>query len=549
METPLAAPSSIAGRAYDLGVRWREDLLIGSVLFLAYLALSAYLLFAKDLQPGDALARMVSAYLVFRGHQTKLATIGFVWPPIPTLLILPFALIPTLVYTFLAVTIVSALFTALACLLVGRIAAACGVPTGWRRLLVVLFATNPLIVVFAVNGYSEAILIALLLAGVYWLIRFWQAERNSSMIMAGILFSLLPLVRYEMALVTAGTGLVLIVHDWWLHARRIPPEEFRFLLEGRVLAYSSLAIYPTFLWVLANWQIMGNPLYFLANDRSALSVAEAQITGIDTHSLAAFELAFRLWVAAFPAGLLASLLAVAVGVRRRSAFLVGLALLVFIVPLLQGLLLSKRSTVPLVRYFITVIPFGFAVALAALSPVLLGQREASGRLTRRHHALLAAFAILFLASNVSTGVLLKTSERYQTVEHLTWIAMTTESKGNHPHITDALAVGRVLAQIVPAGSKVLFDEYGFGYAVVLGAREAKLFVDHTHPQFKEALHSPQEFVDYVLVRNLEGAGRLNEVNRAHPSLYELGAPWAEAVEGLPPSIDGWRLYQVRRARQ
>jgi hypothetical protein len=95
---------------------WREDLIIGTILFLVYLALGAYMSLSRNWLPGDSLARLTNAWLVLHGTEVKLASIGFVWPPIPTLLIIPFTLVPYFIDTFLAVVVVSAIFMALSCI-------------------------------------------------------------------------------------------------------------------------------------------------------------------------------------------------------------------------------------------------------------------------------------------------------------------------------------------------------------------------------------------------------------------------------------------------
>jgi hypothetical protein len=227
---------------------------------------------------------------------------------------------------------------------------------------------------------------------------------------------------------------------------------------------------------------------------------------------------------------------------------VGLGLVLLIVPMLQGLLLARNSTIPLVRYFIAAVPLTFAVGLIGLGP-LLAQRTEHGRYLRGAFAMLGALALLFAASNVSGAVVLATS-RYQDLEHDAWVALTQGTDlSNAPgqdEVADAMRVGRTLTQIIPPGSRVLLDEYGSGFAIVLGARSASLFVDHTHPRFEEALNNPPAVVDYVLVPSKERRGGLNAVNQRQPRLYEEGAPWAELLDRLPPSYGGWRLYRVQR---
>ncbi len=571
---PLSAGSPPTLSESGAGQSGREGLAIGTLLFLVYLALGGYIAIVRGYLPGDAVARLANAYLVFHGVETKLSSIGFVWPPIPTLLIVPLTLVQPLMDSWMAVVLISAAFMAAACVLVGAIAAICGIPAWWRRLLVVLFATNPLIVVFGINGMSEAILLAFALAAFYWLIRYWQSGNNGHLVIASALLGLLPMIRYEMAVLAAGAGLLLAFPSspgggrW----RRLEPHT----LQGRLIGYAVLAGYPTLLWALASWQIMGSPVYFLVNDLSALNVSQIDLGGQQMGPLAAFQLALEIWVSAFPVGLVASLAAVAVGVLRRSPFLVILGLLPLAVPLLQGFLLGRGATVALVRYFIMVVPLAYVSLLASLRPLLPaparsyehrsentgdgiptgpGRRETAATSSYRTDApgkkalwrsvALGGIALLLLGSSVSSGMLLA-SGQHQDFEHETWISLTSREQVKDQRIPETMAVGRALARIVPEGSTVLLDEYQYGYAAMLGANKPRMFVNHTHPQYEQALRRPQEFVDYLLVPNPAGRGALYAINRFHPKLYSQGAPWAELVDELPPTEIGWRLYRVVR---
>ncbi len=517
-----------------------SELLAALSLFVVYLGLGAYLSIQKGYLPGDALARLASAYLVFHGNQAKLSTIGFVWPPIPTLLIVPFTLLPVLVDSWLAVVIVSALSMALASVLVGRIALECGVTGFWRWLLVLLFAVNPAMVVFACNGLSEAVLVAVGLAAFLWLLRFSRTRGNGDLVIAATLFSLLPLVRYEMVLLTAAVGL-LVGLETWSGSRRDKLARGS-SVQGNLIAYSIMAAYPTILWAVASWQIMGSPIYFLVNDRSALSVSQIDLGGAEVTLVAALQLAFNLWTSLFPATALASLVAIAVGLRRRSAFLIALGLVPLVIPLFQGLLLSRKATVPLVRYYIMAIPLGYVVSLATVRALFQNGKRRDARVFRRA---LAALALLLVASGFATGMLLA-SGRYQDFEHETWLSLTSSERLPDQRIPETLAVGRRLAELVPPGATVLLDEYQFGYAALLGARNPAMFVNHTNPQYEQALARPWDFVDYVLVPRPEGRGALYAVNRQYPTLYSEGASWAVLDDRLPPSAIGWRLYKVRR---
>jgi hypothetical protein len=518
------------------------------LIYLSFTSVRIYLTQFRQFLPGDAMARMVSAWLVFKGTEQKLATIGFVWPPIPTLLILPLTLIQPLVRTWLAPVIVSASCMSVAGVVTNQIARMCNLSRAWRYLLVLLFATNPLILSFGANGMSEAVLIAATLVGFYWFIRFWSTDRNTHLILSGLFMGLLPLIRYEVLLITVAVGLIIFAHSWTRHSQ-LSIIDLRNFLEGRLLAYSSLVIYPIFLWMLVNWQIMGSPIFFIDNPQSALNIAETQISSfIDTRFFGAMALGFKLWIEPFPLGILITIAVISYGIWRKSAFLIGLGLIQLITPVFQGLLINQSASVPLVRYYIIGIPLAIIAFLAAWKDFTSLDTTPNKRNSLIKTGILATVALVFLASNLSANQTLLTS-KFQSIENPTWIGLSTTDPIPYTHFKqpgEGLKVGRVIPQIVPVGSRILLDTYAGGYAIILGSENPKLFLDFTDPNFDNAVLRPWKFADYVLVASNETEARLSAVNRAHPDLHSLGATWAVLVDELPTTIYDWHLYKIVR---
>ena len=530
------------GRERGGQISWRENIITGVFLFACYILGGSYIDFFRGYLPGDGLSRLVSAWLVSQGTVVKLSSIGFIWPPIPTLLLVPWALIPSLFKNWMAVVVVSSLAATIACLMVGQIARICGVSKWWRRVIVFLFAVNPLVVIFAINGMSEAILMAATLIAGYWLIRFWQTGRYTHLIFSAFFFGLLPLIRYEFALVTAWSGLLILLLIWEKR-HQYSREKFGQFLEGVLLAYISLVIYPLFLWVLSNWFIMGSPFYFLANNRSSTNVAEFQLSayGIITTPLSSFRIIFQAWFWTFPLEVIASVSLILLGWRKKSNFLVGFGLMPLIVPALQFLLLMRRSNVPLLRYFVMVVPLGLLVSMVFFyffSNFVKWRRW--GKIS-----IMVLIVLLLLFSNVMSVIQLN-SYPYQTFEGATWHALIGQGDTRDKEVMEAYDIGKLLVKTVPAGSKILMDTYGYGYAVLFGANTHKIFMDYTDPNYDAALLNPQGYVDYILVPSPYQSDAYYAVNMAQKTLYAKGASWVELVNILPQTIDGWKLYKIKK---
>ena len=189
------------------------------------------------------------------------------------------------------------------------------------------------------------------------------------------------------------------------------------------------------------------------------------------------------------------------------------------------------------RYFILVIPFTFPVFIATLNE-FQGKFKLS---TKRKNILLGLFSLFVLLSNISTARLLPENS---STTRTTWRALTTDQSGSRKAITDAIEVGKVLSDFVPQNAKILFDDYGYGFAIHLGLQNPKLFLDHTHPNYRDALKNPSSYVDYILIPEPKGRGWLNDINRLHPSLYHGDVLWVELIDGLPNSEEGWRLFKI-----
>jgi hypothetical protein len=514
-------------------------------LFLFYLGLGVYLSQVRGFLPGDSLARMVSAWLVHRGTVPKLSSIGFVWPPIPTLLIIPFTFIPYLVKTWTAVIMVSSISMAISGVLIFKIAKLCSIPGLWKDLLVVLFATNPLIIIFGANGMSEAILIAVVLGAFYWFVQFWRTDSNMALVLSAGFFGLLPLIRYEAILVTGAVAIIIMIQSW-VKRYHLDEVQLRAFLEGRLLAYGSLGIYPIFLWMVASWQIMGSPFYFINNPQSAVNIAEGQLHGINTQLGPAILLAFRLWIVSFPFNCVATIIALFYGLYRKNYFLVSLSSLNIITPLAQGFLLSQSSTVPLLRYFIINIPISVVTLFCVWKDFSLNQNSVNEVRPQIRIGIWTAVFIVFLGSNLSTAYQLTYSE-FQSNENPTWLGLVSSDPVPYMHIRQAgegLKVGKVLPDIIPEGKRVLLDTYAGGYAIILASGNPDLFLDFTDPNYKLAVRRPWEYADYVLVPSQETEGKFSEINQYYPHLHDQGAEWAEFVDALPSTLYDWKLYKI-----
>jgi len=209
----------------------------------------------------DALSRVANARYVVESRQPKLANVGFVWTPLPSLLVLPLLplrlLWPALVDQGLLANIVSAVAMASAVRVLCGALTDLGVPRPVRIALGIVFGLQPLIIWFGANGMTEALLIVLLLLATRRLIRWTMAPDPRHLMAAGALLALGYLTRYE--ILAAGAAAVVLVAglSWWrTPAGRAGRRDAA--LADALLVGSPLAAAFT-LWAAASWIIVGHP--------------------------------------------------------------------------------------------------------------------------------------------------------------------------------------------------------------------------------------------------------------------------------------------------
>ena len=235
-----------------------ESLIVFAVAFVAYALLGARLVVSQHLVVFDGLARLSHAYFVWWNAPPKLAAVGFVWPPIATLVFLPLALIRPVATSLLALPLTSAVFGAVLLVYLDRTLAVLGLGRPYRLTLVGLFAVNPMIVFYATNGMAEIVYLAFLTAGLYYFLGWYLERRPTLLILTGSFFAIGILTRYE---VFTWAFVLAIVVAIALIRQHVAREE----LEGSVLSYLAPICYGLFLWFFFNWLILGDPLSFLRN--------------------------------------------------------------------------------------------------------------------------------------------------------------------------------------------------------------------------------------------------------------------------------------------
>ncbi|MBV8086832.1 MAG: hypothetical protein JO247_18660, partial [Chloroflexi bacterium] len=173
--------------------------------FALYAAISWWLVLVLQVTHDDGVSRTALGSFVLYGRDPHLASIGFVWNPLPSVVQLP--LLPLLRpfgLQLLAGPLQSSGFMAGAVAVLWQYLGLFGAPARLRLALTGLFALNPMILLYAANGLSEASLIFFMLGGAYYLMRWFGQGHYANLIGAGFMTAGAFSTRYEAVPLAAG---------------------------------------------------------------------------------------------------------------------------------------------------------------------------------------------------------------------------------------------------------------------------------------------------------------------------------------------------------
>ncbi|RZT87694.1 dolichyl-phosphate-mannose-protein mannosyltransferase [Pseudonocardia sediminis] len=500
---------------------------------LGYLLIGTVLVFGFDSIMEDALARVSAASSVTSASDPKLAAVGFVWTPLPALLMVPFAplraLFPGLVSTGYLAVLLSAVSMAGAVAALHGIVSDLRVRAGARVLVVGLFALSPLVLIYGTNGMTEALLMLFLLLAVRALLR-WVRDggRTNDLVAAGLFLGLGYLARYE-AIVPAAAVTVLVAVVTAVRTRDRHAVLVDVLLAGLPAAAAFVV------WAVLSAVIVGSPFeQFTSAYGNAALVSAAGSGGLADVA--------RQLAALAPLGLPVLLAAGWVTWRRRDVSAPVPVTVLGSVLALEWLLRASGNLFGFLRYQIMVLPL-LAVLVAVLlagAPRRRGWRSVGA----------AALAVLVLGGSTVTSAVLVTnapvlaSQEYLRVRPVVDTALgraVTDTGANGMWADDRAIAARLDAMDLPEGG-VLADS-GAAFAVVAASAHPERFLITSDDGFAAALADPAAHGIRYVLRNDRGG--VDAVRSTHPDPAATG--WAREVARWPGSTRwsyGWSLWQV-----
>ena len=512
-------------RPKDL-VRRREGIVVWFVTFVLYACISWYNVFRLHIAWNDAASRSWAALSVFTGYEApKLANVGFIWPPLPTMLEIPFMVINKFTFYGFGGDLLTAFMSGLVVVYLNALFARFGLSRGLRWVILALYIVNPDVVMFGTSGMSEPIMLVILVGSMFHLLH-WQHERRlTDLIILGFYASMSTMVRYEAWPFTLAILFAILIMAGGMNRKRWAQ------FESVTIIFLLPVVYVLAAFMFWKHEITGT------FDLTGGVYSQGNYVGqnvMAAGSSLASSLAYGLVAVAelFPLYLPSIAIAFILYFRRPTRFLISMIGLATAFPVIETALIYFQYSFGWLRFFVYIVPGTVALLGYCLSRLhwdLPGLRHWLPHLT------VAGCLVGLLVSNVATGVTLASNRpgiENETLEMKAWLTGAPEN---------SLYLEESVAQYINAhvhSRSVLIDDF-IGAKIILLSDKPQLFIDTRDTDFQRDLIDPVGHVSYILVPVPEFVNQLDAINRQYPNLYNQGAPFVTLVReftGLPTGM-------------
>ena len=527
--------------------RLTEPVAVFLVAAVGYLGVAA-LMAGHNIVFADAMSRVGNAYYVLFSRDPHLPAIGFVWNPLPSLVLLPLLpfrfLAPWLVSNGIAGAVQSALTMAGTVSVLIGVLRRLGVGRAARVVVTVLFAVQPMILLYAGSGLSEPMLLLFLMVTTYCLVGWLQGGGAGSLVGAGLALGLAYLTRYEALAPAAACAALVAVVSWW---RASGPVRVRL----GVAANDTVLVAAPFVFTFALWAAMARVLvgqWMPTFSSTYGNSAQVQSGASSIRSVTGSTLGETLGYLARQLQGLAPLLAVLVvaaivlAVRRRDVTALVAPAAFGSVSLFSAAVLLMHSSFGWLRFQIAVIPLAAVLA----GTVVAGAGPGLRRVAPAAVAVCLALAVpaqFRTLTDTSTGLAREESPML----HSTFSPQqaTFEERRSLLIFHTEREIAAYVDRLDPGEGSVLTDT-AYAYSVVMASRRPTQFVITSDRDFAGAVADPAGHgVRYLLVPAPE-LGHADALQARWPGLYENGAGIATPVRTFEGAYFGsWRLYRVR----
>jgi hypothetical protein len=501
----------------------KDVIVLFLVVFLSELMGGIYFSYFKGLLLNDAFSRTANAFYVIFVRPTRLASIGLVWNPLPSILQLPFVVMAKIwrpmVSSGISAVIVTAFFTALSSILLFKIFTRLNIAKKYSVLIIFLYVSNPFIFFYGMNGMSESIMFFMIIYAVCN-ITLWMIEGSPEYIIK-IAFSLTFAFycRYEAIPFAVAIGLGVLINIFFnKNEKQFIPQnnkrEIYHYAEGTAIVLYAPFFYGVLVWVFLNWAITGNPLYFLNSVYS--NTTQSQLINALGNPMAVFMYVIKNTIPFIPLFLGIVLIRIIRKKLLKSDFFV-LYILVATMIIFHYLMLLKGNSYGWLRFF----SYAFPICVAWVPYELYKAKS------KLRNLAIGIICTTMIVSSVLTGITLS-NPLLSPEEH--------EVMVNKETIEIADYINEELAD-----SKIMMDSFVTS-GIILNVKNVDNLVISSSLNFNQSLQEPaKNGINYIVVPNPTGVGSLDAINRKYPHLYEGSEEWCELKE----EFENYKVYEIK----
>lgn len=240
------------------------------ILALSLLSIYCYMHFYQNglgLAYNDARSRLDIGRRVVEGLKPGLAQLGSVWLPLPHILMIPTVWNDFMWHSGLSGAIQSMISFVATGVTIYLILKKIGVGQIGRIFGVLIFALNLNILYLQSTAMTELLLLATMTIASYEFLLWYDSNKLEYLLRSGFWIMLSTLIRYDGWFLFFFTAMLVILKGFQLSNWKVMKSLQR--SEGMFILFCSLAGLGIFLWVIWNWAIFGDPLYFAFGEFSA----------------------------------------------------------------------------------------------------------------------------------------------------------------------------------------------------------------------------------------------------------------------------------------
>ncbi len=267
LELSLSLNTAFVRRIQAAATLWAEPLLFVVLTLLSTWLFSYFLNINLGLAYNDARSHLDIGRRVVEGLKPGLAQLGSVWLPLPHVLMVPTIWNDFFWHSGLSGAIQSMAAFVLTSIVIFRTLKVLEYGVGSRIFAVAVFVLNMNVLYLQSTAMTELLLLGTMTTAVYELLKWHKTRSMIFLVKTAFWIMLATLVRYDgwfLFIWTIGlVGLQGFQHEnwkFWQGLRRA---------EGLAIFYCTLAGLGIILWVLWNFLIFGDPLFFIFGPYSA----------------------------------------------------------------------------------------------------------------------------------------------------------------------------------------------------------------------------------------------------------------------------------------